>query len=76
MTLAESKWVIGSSVCGDLPMIATTMAERSGDLSHHARKEPITNTANSAVEPTAGPMLLRELFPNFLHATEVSQAMQ
>ena len=76
MKVVESKRVIESSVCGDLPMIATTTAERSGDLNNQARKAPITNTAKSAVEPSAGPMLLGEFFSNLLHATEVCQAMQ
>ena len=55
-------WVTGSSDCGNLPTMATTIPERSGDLSHHATRAPITRSAHSNVELSVGPMAFGELF--------------
>ena len=52
-------------------MMATTMADRSGDLSHHARIEPMTRSVKISVEPSVDPMFLAEVFPNRSSTTRV-----
>ena len=44
-------------------MMATTIPDRSGDLSHHARIDPITKSVKITVEPSVDPMFLVEVFP-------------
>ena len=44
-------------------MMATTIPDRSGDLNHHARIEPITKRLKISVEPPVDPIFLAKVFP-------------
>ena len=62
MNVTESMCTPRSIACGSLPMIATMMAERSGDLNHQATREPSTRIAHRTVELSVAPTVPGEVF--------------